>query len=66
MTQVVQKAGGIKPSADIRQIQVRRLTRSGREQLIDLDFWQLLKAGDISQDLVLQQGDTVIIPVATR
>lgn len=66
VTQVVQKAGGIKPSADIRQIQVRRLTRSGREQLISLDFWQLLKAGDISQDLVLQQGDTVIIPVATE
>lgn len=38
VTQVVQTAGGIKPSADIRQIQVRRLTRSGSEQLIELDF----------------------------
>lgn len=66
VTQVVQTAGGIKPSADIRRIQVRRLTRSGAEQLIDLDFWQLLQAGDLSQDLVLQQGDTVIIPVATE
>lgn len=66
VTQVVQTAGGIKPSADIRRIQVRRLTRSGAEQLIDLDFWQLLQEGDLSQDLVLQQGDTVIIPVATE
>ncbi|MEM9152473.1 MAG: SLBB domain-containing protein [Cyanobacteria bacterium P01_F01_bin.3] len=66
VTQVVQTAGGIKPSADIRNIQVRRLTRSGSEQLIDLDFWQLLQAGDLSQDLVLQQGDTVIIPAATN
>ncbi|NJM98299.1 MAG: sugar ABC transporter substrate-binding protein [Phormidesmis sp. RL_2_1] len=65
VTRVVQTAGGIKPSADIRRIQVRRVTRSGAEQLIDLDFWQLLQAGDLSQDLVLQQGDTVIIPVAT-
>jgi len=64
VTQVVQTAGGIRPSADIRNIQVRRLTRSGTEQLIDLDFWALLQAGDLSQDLVLQQGDTVIIPVA--
>ena len=64
VTQVVQQAGGIKPSADIRNIQVRRQTRSGAEQLIDLDFWALLQAGDISQDLVLQQGDTVVIPVA--
>ena len=30
--QVVQRAGGIKPSADLRNIQVRRLTRSGTEQ----------------------------------
>ncbi|PZO50219.1 MAG: hypothetical protein DCF15_16155, partial [Phormidesmis priestleyi] len=58
--------GGIKPSADIRNIQVRRITRSGAEQLINLDFWQLLQAGDLSQDLVLQQGDTVIIPVASE
>ncbi|MEM9946308.1 MAG: SLBB domain-containing protein [Cyanobacteria bacterium P01_D01_bin.36] len=65
VTQVVQTAGGIRPSADIRNIQVRRLTRNGSEQLIDLDFWQLLQEGDLSQDLVLQQGDTVIIPVAT-
>lgn len=65
VTQVVQTAGGMRPSADIRNIQVRRLTRSGSEQLIDLDFWQLLQGGDLSQDLVLQQGDTVIIPVAT-
>ena len=65
VTQVVQEAGGIKPSADIRNIRVRRQTRSGSEQLIDLDFWALLQSGDISQDLVLQQGDTVVIPVAS-
>lgn len=64
VTEVVQTAGGVKPSADIRQIQVRRQTRNGAEQVIDLDFWQLLQAGDFSQDLVLQQGDTVIIPTA--
>jgi polysaccharide biosynthesis/export protein len=66
LTQVVQQAGGLKPSADIRQVQVRRLTRSGAEQLIDLDLWQLLNDGDISQDLVLQQSDTVIIPMAAE
>lgn len=66
VTQAVQSAGGVKPSANIQRIQVRRLTRSGREQLIDLNFWELLQAGDFSQDLVLQQGDTVIIPVATN
>ena len=66
VTQAVQTAGGIRPSADIRRIQVRRPTRNGSEQLIDLDFWQLLDGGDLSQDLVLQQGDTVIIPEASE
>ena len=66
VTQVVQTAGGIKPSADIRNIQVRRQTRSGGEQVIDLDFWKLLQDGDISQDLVLQQGDTVVVPLVSE
>lgn len=64
VTEVVQAAGGVKPSGNIREIQVRRQTRNGADQVIDLDFWQLLQAGDLSQDLVLQQGDTVVIPVA--
>ena len=64
VTKAVQTAGGVKPSADIRNIQVRRSTRNGEEQLINLDLWALLQQGDISQDLVLQQGDTVVIPTA--
>ncbi len=64
VTSAIQEAGGLKPSADIRQIQVRRVTRNGREQLINLDFWKLLQGGDLSQDLVLQQGDTIIIPIS--
>ncbi len=64
VTRAIQIAGGITQSADIRNIQVRRLTRSGPPQLIKLDFWQLLKAGDVLQDLPLQDGDTVEIPTA--
>ncbi|MFM7427682.1 MAG: SLBB domain-containing protein [Elainella sp.] len=64
VTKAIQQAGGIKPSADIRQIQVRRSTRNGSEQLITIDFWQLFRAGDLTQDLALQQGDTISIPTA--
>ncbi len=66
VTQAVQSAGGVKPTADIRNIQVRRSTRNGNDQIIDLNFWELLQAGDFSQDLVLQQGDTVVIPEASE
>ncbi len=64
VTRAIKMAGGITPVADIRQIQVRRLTRAGTEQIINVNLWQLLEAGDVSQDLALQQGDTVIVPKA--
>jgi polysaccharide biosynthesis/export protein len=64
VTRALKMAGGITPVADIRQIQVRRLTRAGTEQIINVNLWQLLEGGDVSQDLALQQGDTVIVPKA--
>lgn len=59
LTQAIQQAGGITTDADLRQVQVRRLTRSGKPQLITLNLWQLLQEGDLSQDLLLQPGDTI-------
>ncbi|MEG4628996.1 SLBB domain-containing protein [Microcoleus sp. AR_TQ3_B6] len=64
VTRAIKMAGGITPVADIRQVQVRRLTRAGTEQIINVNLWQLLEGGDVSQDLTLQQGDTVIVPKA--
>lgn len=65
VTQAIQVAGGIKPEADIRKVQVRRITRVGSEQLIEIDLWKLLQEGDLKQDITLQQGDTIIVPTAT-
>ena len=65
VTQAIQVAGGITQSADIRNIKIRRLTRQGGEQTVKIDFWSLLKTGDVRQDLPLQDGDTVEIPTAT-
>jgi len=64
VTRAIKMAGGITPIADIRQIQVRRLTRAGTEQIINVNLWELLEGADVSQDLALQQGDTVIVPKA--
>lgn len=65
ITRAIQVAGGITQLADIRNIEVKRFTRSGTPQLVKLDLWKLLKAGDALQDLPLQDGDTVTIPEAT-
>ncbi|MEO0455875.1 MAG: SLBB domain-containing protein [Cyanobacteria bacterium P01_A01_bin.114] len=64
ITRAVQVAGGIKPLANVREIEVRRQTRLGTEQTIQVDLWALLQEGDLSQDLVLQEGDRVFVPTA--
>jgi polysaccharide biosynthesis/export protein len=64
VTQAIQVASGIKPTADIRQVQLIRTTRSG-EQKITLNLFKLLQQGDTSQDIILQEGDRIFIPPAT-
>jgi polysaccharide export outer membrane protein len=65
LTRALQEAGGITPLADIRNVQLRRLTKAGTEQLLEVNLWQLLQSGDISQDTILQDGDAIIIPKAS-
>ncbi len=62
VSQAIQTAGGIKPEADVSKVQVRRRSRNGTEQIIDVDLWKLLQEGELRQDIALQQGDTVIVP----
>ncbi|MEO0987761.1 MAG: polysaccharide biosynthesis/export family protein [Cyanobacteria bacterium J06639_14] len=64
VTRAIQVAGGIKPEANIREIEIRRRTRNGEEQVINVNLWQLLADGDITEDILLQEGDTVHIPRA--
>lgn len=64
VTRAIQVAGGIKPEANIREIEIRRRTRNGEEQVINVNLWQLLAEGDITEDILLQEGDTVHIPQA--
>ena len=64
VTRALRLAGGIKPLADLRRVEVKRTTRSGELQTVFLDLWQLVESGDNSQDLFLQAGDTVVVPTA--
>ncbi|MBD2577608.1 SLBB domain-containing protein [Oscillatoria sp. FACHB-1406] len=66
LTRAIKEAGGITQLADVRNVQLRRLTKSGTEQLIAVNLWQLLQSGDISQDTVIQDGDTIIVPQASE
>jgi polysaccharide export outer membrane protein len=64
VTRALKIAGGITTEADIRRVQIRRRVRGGNEQTIMVNLWDLLQKGDESQDILLQEGDSVIIPTA--
>lgn len=66
VTRVIQLAGGITAQADVRNLRLRRPTRTGSEQAIDINLWQLLQSGDANQDIIVQDGDTIVIPTATE
>jgi polysaccharide export outer membrane protein len=66
VTRVLQLAGGITQLADLRRIELRRPTSAGAPQIINVNLWQLLKEGDATQDTVVQEGDTIIVPTATE
>ncbi|MGE5656571.1 MAG: polysaccharide biosynthesis/export family protein [Actinomycetota bacterium] len=64
VTRAIKIAGGITLEADIRQVQIRRRPKTGPEQIININLWELLQKGDISQDVLLQEGDSIIVPTA--
>lgn len=66
ITAAIKIAGGVTPRANIREISVRRLTRTGTEQTMKINLLDLLQKGDINQDITLQQGDTIIISKAEQ
>ena len=64
LTQALKTAGGITSLADIRNIEVRRQPQTGGELQLTVNLWELLQTGDLSQDVLLQTGDTIWVPQA--
>lgn len=56
-------ANGINASADTRQVKVFR-NYKGREYTIAVNFWDFLEQGDLKQNIILRDGDRIIIPSA--
>ncbi|HEY9801462.1 MAG TPA: SLBB domain-containing protein [Leptolyngbyaceae cyanobacterium] len=66
VTRAIQLAGGITSEADVTNIKLRRPTRTGGEQTIELNLLELLRSGDVNQDVIVQDGDTIVISKATE
>lgn len=66
LSRMVQMAGGLKQSANLKQVEIRRRAgANGGMQTLRVDLGQLLSSGDLSQDIQLRDGDSVIIPAST-
>ncbi|MEM7773707.1 MAG: polysaccharide biosynthesis/export family protein [Cyanobacteria bacterium P01_A01_bin.37] len=63
--EAIQTSGGITQLADVRNVQVSRVNANGSERMISVNLWALLMEGDLSQDMTLRDGDTVVVPTAT-
>lgn len=61
----LQLANGINASADPRRVQVIR-SYKGQEYIIPVNFWDFLENGDLSQNVVLRDGDRIIIPSSSE
>ena len=59
LLQAVAAAGGLVPAADLESAYVLRGTTA-----IPVNFTRLIQKGDITQNIELQPGDTVVVPLA--
>ncbi|MBE9041665.1 SLBB domain-containing protein [Oscillatoriales cyanobacterium LEGE 11467] len=62
LTFALEQAGGIVTNADVRQVEIRRITQTGGEQIIIANLWEFLQTGDFENDPILQNGDTIVVP----
>ena len=65
VTSAIQLAGGITQLADVREIEVYRPQQVGDDVVFPVDFWTLLQEGALEQDLVLRDGDRIVVPTST-
>lgn len=56
-------AGGLTANADFRNIQVLRPDpQTGQNLVLTVDFFKLTQENDLSQNIQIQKGDTIIVP----
>jgi polysaccharide biosynthesis/export protein len=68
LTKTLQLAEGVTQAADLERVQIRRRIPNTPNlmQTVTVNLWQLLRQGDIRQDLRLQDGDSIFIPTTTQ
>ncbi len=60
--QALSMAGGLNEFADKGAIRVLRRSADGRQQTINFDYSAVRKGRELSSNIILQGGDTVVVP----
>jgi polysaccharide export outer membrane protein len=63
LSEAIEQAGGITRKADLRQITLKRRTPTGEPTEIQIDLWQALRSGTNLDDPLLQDGDSIYVPL---
>ncbi len=59
LSNILAVAGGVTMNADLTQIEIHRANGGA---VSSVDLWKVLKGSDVTQDLLLSSGDTIIVP----
>ena len=57
--EAIQKAGGVKTDSNIKEIKLRR-----EDKTINVDLWSSLKYGELVNNPLLFDGDSIVVPIA--
>jgi polysaccharide biosynthesis/export protein len=60
--QFLSQAGGPTRFAATRRIQLRRVDAQGREHVYEIDYRALQRGAALSNPIVLQEGDVILVP----
>ncbi|PZV16908.1 MAG: polysaccharide export protein [Pseudanabaena sp.] len=62
LTRALESAAGITSRADISNIQISRLDGNLGRRIINVNLQNLLEKGDITQDIRILDGDSILVP----
>ncbi|MGL5131407.1 MAG: polysaccharide biosynthesis/export family protein, partial [Planktothrix sp.] len=63
LTQAIKIAGGLTQAADLSLVQLRRATT--QQPIVTLNLAELLAQGNLMQDPILRDGDSIFVPTMT-
>jgi polysaccharide export outer membrane protein len=66
LTRALESASGITSRADISNIQISRRDGALGRRVIKVNLQNLLEKGDISQDIRILDGDSILVPALTQ